>query len=316
MGTITSDNAGAINPAARAADTHAQAKPAARETPTGAARALPAEPLVTIEPRRSWAAPDLGELWAYRELLYFLAWRDVKVRYKQTALGVVWVVMQPLLMTLIFTVFLGRLARVPTGGVPYPLLVYTGLLPWTFFAAAVTQGASSIVGNSGLITKVYFPRLIIPAAAIAARLVDFAVAFAILFGMMFYFRVGLTRQAALLPALVVLLALLALGAGMLVAALNVRYRDVGVVLPVVVQLWMFVSPVLYPSSLVRAAAPRAFRLYALNPMVGVVDGFRSALLGQPLAWAPLAWAAGLIVALLACSAYVFRRVERSFADVI
>jgi lipopolysaccharide transport system permease protein len=305
-----------MNPAAPANDIPAQGKSATREAPMPSPYEPSDEPLITIEPRASWAAPNFRELWAYRELLYFLAWRDVKVRYKQTVLGVLWVVMQPLLMTVIFTVFLGGLARVPTGGLPYPLMVYTGLLPWTFFANAVTQSASSIVGNTNLITKVYFPRLIIPAAAVASRLIDFAVAFAILFGMMIYYRVGATRQIAMLPALVVMTALLALGVGMLVAALNVRYRDVGVVLPVLVQLWMFVSPVLYPASLVRNASPRAFRLYALNPMVGVVDGFRAALLGKPLDRVPLVLAAVLTLAIVVCSTYIFRRVEKSFADVI
>lgn len=277
---------------------------------------LPEEPLVIIEPERGGVGLGLRESWEYRELLYFLAWRDVKVRYKQTTLGLLWVVMQPLLMTVIFTVFLGVLARVPSDGLPYPLMVYMGLLPWTFFSNAVMQGGSSIVGNSNLITKVYFPRLIIPAASVAARMVDFAVAFVILFVLLAFYRVGLTWHVLMLPPLVLLTALLALGFGMLVAALNVRYRDVGVVLPVVIQLWMFVSPVLYPSRLVRDAWPGAFRLYALNPLVGIIDGFRASLLGQRLDWAALGWAAAFTLFVLAGSAYVFRRVERSFADVI
>jgi lipopolysaccharide transport system permease protein len=284
--------------------------------PQPAPPSLPEEPLVVIEPSHGFGGAWLRELWAYRELLFFLAWRDVKVRYKQTALGVIWVVMQPLLMTVIFTVFLGVLARVPSDGAPYPLMVYVGLLPWTFFANSVTQGASSIVGNSNLITKVYFPRLIIPSASVAARLIDFAVAFVILFGMMVYYRVGPTPQLLLLPALVVLTALFALGAGMLVAALNVRYRDVGVVLPVLMQLWMFASPVLYPVRLVRGAWPGLYRLYALNPLVGLVDGYRASLLGQPVDWAALAWAAAVTLVTLAGSAYAFRSVEKSFADVI
>ena len=277
---------------------------------------LPEEPLVVIEPSRGLSGAWLRELWAYRELLLFLAWRDVKVRYKQTALGVLWVVMQPLLMTVIFTVFLGVLARVPSDGLPFPLMVYAGLLPWTFFANSVTQGGSSIVGNSNLITKVYFPRLIIPAASVTARLVDFAVAFAILFGMMAYYGVGPKVQLLVLPLLVVLTALLALGVGMLVAALNVRYRDVGVILPVAMQLWMFASPVLYPTRLVRDTWPHLFRLYALNPLVGIVDGYRSALQGLPLDWASLGWAAAFTLVTLVGSAYAFRSVEKSFADVI
>ena len=278
--------------------------------------ALPEDPLVIIEPKRVGARLGLREVWAYRELLYFLAWRDVKVRYKQTTLGVLWVVMQPLMMTLIFTAFLGVLVRVPTHGLPYPLMVYAGLLPWTFFSNAIMQGATSIVGNSNLITKVYFPRLIIPAASVAARLVDFAVAFVILFGLMAFYRVGFTWQAAMLPVLVLLTALLALGFGLLVAALNVRYRDVGVVLPVLMQLWMFVSPVLYPSRLVQEAWPAGHRLYALNPLAGIIDGFRAALFGQPFDWAALGTAAALTLLILAGSVYFFRRVEKSFADVI
>ena len=277
---------------------------------------LPEEPLVIIEPKRAGVGLGLRETWAYRELLYFLAWRDVKVRYKQTALGVVWVVMQPLLMTVVFTAFLGVLARVPAYGLPYPLMVYAGLLPWTFFANSVMQGGVSIVGNSNLITKVYFPRLIIPAASVAGRLVDFAVAFVILFGMMAYYRVGPKPQLLVLPLLVVLTALLALGVGMLVAALNVRYRDVGVILPVAMQLWMFASPVLYETRLVRQAWPGLYRLYALNPLVGIVEGYRAALQGAPLDWGLLGSAAAFTTVTLVGAAYAFRNVEKSFADVI
>jgi lipopolysaccharide transport system permease protein len=277
---------------------------------------LPEQPLVTIEPGRGFGGAWLRELWVYRELLFFLAWRDVKVRYKQTALGVLWVVMQPLLMTLIFSLFLGILARVPSDGLPYPVLVFAGLLPWTFFSNAVSQGGSSIVGNANLITKVYFPRLIIPAAAVTARLIDFAVAFIILFGLMAYYGVTPTWRMAMLPVLVLLTALLALGCGTFVAALNVRYRDVGVILPVLIQLWMFASPVLYPSRLVRDAWPSAYPLYALNPIVGIVDGFRAALFGRSFDWFALAQTTAIAVIILAVSAYFFRRVERGFADVI
>jgi lipopolysaccharide transport system permease protein len=285
-------------------------------TPPANPSVLPEQPLVTIEPGRGFGGAWLRELWAYRELLFFLAWRDVKVRYKQTALGVLWVVMQPLLMTLIFSVFLGILARVPSDGLPYPVLVFAGLLPWTFFSNAVTQGGSSIVGNANLITKVYFPRLIIPAASVAARLIDFAVAFIILFGLMAYYGVTPTWHMAMVPVLVLLTAVLALGCGTFVAALNVRYRDVGVILPVLMQLWMFASPVLYPSRLVRDAWPNAYRLYELNPIVGIVDGFRAALFGRPFDWPALAQTTVIALIILAVSAYFFRRVERGFADVI
>jgi lipopolysaccharide transport system permease protein len=274
---------------------------------------LPNEPLTTIQPGKSWGALDLREVWAAREMLYFLMWRDVKVRYKQTALGVVWVVMQPLLMTLIFTVFLGGLARVPTGGIPYPLLVYTGLLPWTFFSSAVAGCGQSLVANAHLITKVYFPRVLIPASAVGGRLIDFAVSFVVLAGLMLYYRVAPTPQLLALPLLVVLMLLLSLGLGMLVAALNVKYRDVGVVVPVLLQLWMFVSPVLYPSGLIPA---KWHALLALNPMVGVVEGFRVALLGGHFDTFALAVSTAIAAALFLFAAYFFQRVERNFADVI
>ena len=274
---------------------------------------LPSLPLVTIKPTTAHSALDFRDLWAYRELLYFLTWRDVKVRYKQTVLGVLWVVMQPLLTTLIFTIFLGMLARVPSGGVPYPLLVYAGLLPWTFFSSSVTSSGNSLVSSANLITKVYFPRLIVPMAAIGARLVDFGIAFLILVALMIYYRVGLTWNVLALPALVVLTTLLALGLGLFISALNVRYRDVSMALPVLMQLWMFVSPVLYPLGLV----PERWRmLYSLNPLVGVIAGFRSALLGEAFNWWALAVTSVVTLVMLFSSAYMFRRVERSFADVI
>lgn len=284
---------------------------------TGQARGiqpvLPKEPLVTIEPRTGWVKLDLRDLWAHRELLYFLAWRDVKVRYKQAVFGIAWVVMQPLLMTLIFTVFLGMLARVPSGGIPYPLLVYTGLMPWTFFSGAVTGSGQSLINNSNLITKIYFPRVLVPAASIGARLMDFAISFIILGGMLVYYRVEPTRTLIMLPVLIVMTTLLAFSVGMLVAALNVKYRDVGVILPVLIQLWMFVSPVIYSSALV----PAKWRmLYALNPIVGIIDGFRSALLGDGFDWFALGVSVGITIVLFFCSTLIFGRLEKSFADII
>lgn len=275
---------------------------------------LPDEPLVTIQPGKSWAGLDLRELWAYRELLYFLIWRDVKVRYKQAALGLAWVVMQPLLTTLIFTIFLGMLARVPSsGGVPYLLFVYVGLLPWTFFSTAVMNSSGSLVGSAHLITKVYFPRVIIPAAAVGGRLVDFAVSAVILAGLLVYYRVEPTAELLLLPALLALTAILALACGMIVSALNVKYRDVGVATPVVVQLWMYVSPVLYPSGLV----PEKWRwAYALNPLVGIIENFRAAVFGGPFDWYALSISAAYAAALFVGASFLFRRVEREFADVI
>jgi lipopolysaccharide transport system permease protein len=279
----------------------------------GTQPALPEEPLVIIEPRRGWAKFDLRELWAHRELLYFLAWRDLKVRYKQAVLGVAWVVMQPLLMTLIFTVFLGMLARVPSGGLPYPLLVYTGLMPWTFFSGAVTGSGHSLVTNANLITKIYFPRVLVPAASIGARLMDFGISFIILGGMLIYYRVEPTRSLLMLPLLMVLTTLLAFGVGLLVAALNVKYRDVGVILPVLMQLWMFVSPVIYSSVLV----PEKWRtLFALNPMVGIIDGFRASLFGSSFDWLAFGISAVITIALLLFAILIFGRLEKSFADII
>src|ERR1700754_3609582 len=209
---------------------------------------LPQYPVVVIEPGRGFVRVWLRELWAYRELLFFLAWRDVKVRYKQTVLGVLWVVIQPLLLTLIFTLFLGVLARVPAGGQPYALIVFIGLLPWSFFSNSVTSCVVSIVGNSNLITKVYFPRVLIPTAVVTARLVDFAVAFFVLCGLFIYYGVPLTWHALMMLPLIVLTILVTLACGALAAALNVRYRDVSLALPVLMQLWMFASPVVYPAS--------------------------------------------------------------------
>ena len=276
-------------------------------------------PLVTIEPTRSWRPLNFGDLWTYRELLYFLTWRDIKVRYKQTAMGIAWVVMQPLLMTLIFTVFLGILARVPTGGLPYALLVYTGLLPWNLFSSGVGAATYSLVGNSNLITKVYFPRVLVPAASIAARLVDFAISFAILAALLAYYRmvqhydIALTWKLVAIPFLIALTTLLSFGLGMLVSALNVKYRDVGVALPVMIQLWMFVSPVLYPSGIVPG---KWQRLYALNPLVGLIDGFRAALLGGSFNQFALAVSVSFTIGSLIISASIFRRFEKDFADFV
>lgn len=301
----TSNSAGAL----KAAGT-VSAAPSAQPNPP---HTLPDEPQVVIQPRKSWAALDLGELWAYRELLYFLTWRDLKLRYKQTLLGPAWVVMQPLLTTLVFTIFLGRLVRVPSDGLPYALFVYAGMLPWMFFTGAVSATSNSLVGNAHLITKVYFPRSIIPVAAVAGRLPDFAISFSVLFVLMVYFRVTPTWGLLMLPACVALVSLLALGLGMAASALNVKYRDVGVLVPMLLQLWMYASPVVYPVSLV----PEAWRrLYALNPLVGVIEGFRSALLGREFDWAALAYSAAFTLALLVGAAFSFRRMETHFADVV
>lgn len=284
------------------------------ELPQPSMLSLLDKPLVTIAPSRSWVALNLQDLWAYRELLFFLTWRDVKVRYKQTVLGAAWAILQPVLTTLIFTLFFGKLAGIPSDGVAYPVFAYAGLLPWTFFSNAVTNSGNSLVGSSNLITKVYFPRMIIPGAAVAAGLVDFAIAFVILIGMMIYYGVAVTWSILMLPVLIALVTLLALGVGMWMSALNVKYRDIRFALPFLVQLWMFASPIIYPSSLV----PQKWRwLLALNPLTGVIEGFRSALFArQPFNWTALASSAALTLALLVYSAYSFRRMEKTFADIV
>jgi homopolymeric O-antigen transport system permease protein len=281
--------------------------------PPPAGISLPDEPLVVIQPSKAWVALNLKGLWAYRELLYFLMWRDLKVRYKQSVLGITWVILQPLLTTVIFTIFLGKLARVPSDNIPYPIFVYAALLPWTFFSSAITSSGNSLVGSANLITKVYFPRLIIPGAAVGARLVDFGIAFIILIGLMVYYHIALTNAVLLLPVLVVLVALLALGFGMWTSALNVKYRDVGVALPVLIQLWMFASPVVYPSSIVPA---KYQWLYNLNPMVGILDGFRAALFGREINWRALGISTVFTLLLLVYSSYSFRRMEKDFADIV
>lgn len=274
---------------------------------------LPNEPLVTIQAKKSWSPLDLHEFWVYRELLYFLTLRDIKVRYKQTLLGVSWVLLQPLITTFVFTIFLGVLVKVPSDGMPYVIFVYLGLLPWTFFNAAVTSSSNSLVNNSHLITKVYFPRSIIPVSAVAARLLDLAIAFIVLIGLMAYYRVAITWSILLLPVLVALITLLALGVGMVSAVYNVKYRDVGVLIPVLLQLWMYVSPVVYPASLVPA---RWRYIYQLNPLVGLIGNFRSAALGRPIDWSALAWSVVIIAALLTYASFLFRRRETLFADIV
>jgi lipopolysaccharide transport system permease protein len=292
-------------------------------TPTGALETeieppprhhpLPDEPLVVIEASRTWEAVNLRDLWAYRELLFFLIWRDLKVRYRQTALGVIWVVMQPLLMTLVFTVFLGQLVRVPSDGIPYPLFAYAALLPWTYFTNAVSNSGNSLVSNAHLITKVYFPRIIIPASAVGGRLVDFFVSFVILIGMMVYYRAPVTASILMIPVLAALITLFSLALGMWISALNVKYRDIGIALPVLMQLWMFVSPVAYPSSLV----PETWRwLYSLNPMAGIIEGFRNALFGREVEYSALLSAAAATLVLFVYSVYAFRRMEKTFADIV
>jgi lipopolysaccharide transport system permease protein len=309
MDISTTDSAGALK--SPSTPTAAEPDPAPQSSDN-----LPEKPIVTIEPTNSWQALKLRNIWTYRELLYFLIWRDVKVRYKQTFLGVLWVVIQPLITMLIFTLFFGRLAGLSgrTGNVPYPIFAFAGLLPWTYFANAITSSGNSLVASSHLITKIYFPRMIIPAAAVAAGLVDFALASLILVLLMIGYRVELTWRLFLLLPLTALLTLLALGVGLLLSALNVKYRDIRHALPFLVQIWMFASPVIYPTTLV----PETWRwVIALNPMTGIIDGFRAALFGaSPDIWQELAISAGITLILLLGSAFAFRRMEKNFADII
>ena len=288
------------------------------DTQRGATRETPAEPPAdqhfVIEPTPGWAPLRLGELWAYRELLYFLVWRDLKSRYKQTSLGVAWAVLQPLLTMVVFSVFFGRLAGVPSEGVPYPVFTYTALLPWQLFSYALTESGNSLVTNRDLLTKVWFPRLLIPVSTVLAGLADFALAFIVLLGMMAYFGIVPTAAVIFLPAFVALACLTALAAGLWLAALNVQYRDVRYTLPFLTQFWLIATPIAYPASLV----PDAWRpLYGLNPMVGVVEGFRWAMLGRGEALDPSVLVSVLVVLLLLTGGlFYFRRMERTFADII
>lgn len=272
-------------------------------------------PLATvIEPPRGIALPDLRELWHYRELFYFLVWRDVKVRYAQTVLGAGWAILQPVLTMVVFTIVFGNFAKVPSDGVPYPVFSLAALVPWTYFSKALTGSSGSLVANSNLITKVYFPRLITPMAPVLAGLVDFAVAFVILLLVMLGFgMVPAALSLAVLPVLILAMMTTAAGVGCWLAALNIHYRDVKYVVPFLVQIWMYISPVVYPLSLV----PEQYRaLYALNPMVGVIEGFRAVLLGtEAVSFGLIALSLGTGVLLLITGAIYFRRTEDVFADV-
>ncbi len=278
-----------------------------------AVAALPEHPLVRIRPAGAGVSLDLAEIWAYRELLYFLTWRDLKVRYKQTLMGVVWVIAQPLFTMLVFTLFFNRLGGFKSDGIPYPLFAYAGLLLWTFFSNAVVYGTNSLIQNSNLVTKVYFPRMFIPAAAVVAGLADLAVASVILIGLVAYYGVAPTWGLLLAPVFMLLTVLLALGTGLLVSALTVKYRDLKHALPFMIQIWLFASPIIYPASVV----PVRWRwLFMLNPLAGIVEGFRSSLTGRALDWPAAGAAAAVTLALLFVSMYVFRRTEETFADVI
>ena len=274
---------------------------------------LPDKPVVVIEPSKSWVALNLRDLWHYRDLLYILTMRDIKVRYKQTVLGAAWAILQPLLTMLIFSLLFGRLANMPSDGVPYPIFAFAGLLPWTFFSNAVTNSGNSLVGNSNLVTKVYFPRMVIPAASVASGLIDFAVAFGLLILLMIYYSIGLSINILMIPVLILMTSLLAIGIGMWMSALNVKYRDIRYALPFLIQIGMYASPVIYPLSFV----PEKWRwLLLLNPLAGQIEGYRAAFFGKPFNWLALGISAIITVAILVYSAYNFRRMEKSFADLI
>ncbi len=274
----------------------------------------PSFPTLRIQPSRGWVSLKLGELWEYRELLYFLIWRDIKVRYKQTALGAAWAIIQPFFTMVVFSLFFGRLAKVPSDGIPYPIFSFAALVPWTFFANGLGQSSNSLVGSANLITKVYFPRLTIPIASVLSGVVDFALAFVVLLAMMLYYGILPTLNVLWLPLFLLLALVASLGVGLWLSALNVEYRDVRYVVPFITQFWLFVTPIAYPSSLLHEPWRT---LYGLNPMVGVVEGFRWALLGTKTAPGPIiAVSATAALVILVTGAFYFRRMEKTFADIV
>ncbi len=272
-------------------------------------------PRTVIRPARAWQLINFRELWQYRELVFFLAWRDVKVRYKQTLLGAAWAVLQPGLMMVVFTIFFSKLAHVSSGGVDYSVFVYAGLLPWTFFATAITSAGNSVVGSERLITKVYFPRLAVPFASVGAALVDWLIAFGLLLVLMAVNRVAPGWHLLWVPLFVVLILLAAVGVGTLLAALNVAYRDFRYVIPFLAQFWMFATPTVYMQLDGQAPGYVEALLYA-NPMTALIAGFRAAVLGGPIPWGEVGVAAVVAFGLFLAGCFYFRRVEDSFADVI
>ncbi|MGA7732693.1 MAG: ABC transporter permease [Chloroflexia bacterium] len=285
------------------------------EAPHAARSAAPGEaPVTVIEPTSGWVSLKLKELWDYRELLYFLTWRDIKVRYKQTVLGAAWAIIQPFFTMVVFSIFFGALAKMPSDGIPYPIFAYAALVPWTFFAGGLSQSSNSLVGSAGLIKKVYFPRLAVPISTVFSGILDFALAFVVLIGMMLWFGIVPTLAVLWLPAFLVLALVTALGVGLWLSAMNVQFRDVRYVVPFLTQFWMFATPVAYPSSLLDEPWRT---LFGLNPMAGVVEGFRWALLGANTAPGPMIAVSALAsLVILVSGAFYFRRMEKTFADVV
>lgn len=271
-------------------------------------------PFLRIQPSKGWVALNLRDLWEYRELLFFLAWRDVKVRYKQTVLGASWAIIQPTFSMIIFSIVFGRVAGIPSDGIPYPIFSFAALVPWTFFASGLNKSTESLVIGSGMIKKIYFPRLIMPLAAVSSGLIDFVLSFFVLLGLMFYFGTLPTINVIWLPVLLLLGYTTALGAGIWLTAMNVQFRDIRYVVPFLVQAWMYASPIVYPSSMFDEPWRT---IYALNPMVGVIEGFRWALLGIETRPGPMIFVSALVsLGILASGAFYFRRMEKNFADVV
>lgn len=276
---------------------------------------IPELPLTIIEPDQGWVGIRFKELWAYRELLYFLTWRDIKVRYKQTILGALWAILQPLGTMLVFSIFFGDLANIPSDDVPYPIFSYTALVPWTFFASGLNQASNSLLAGSSLLKKVYFPRLTLPISSILGGLVDFVLAFGVLLIMMLIYQTTITVNILLLPAFMLIAICTTLGIGLLMSAMNVQFRDIRYVIPFTTQFLLFATPIAYSSSLIESDVVRT--LYGINPMVGVVEGFRWALLGTETIHVPTIILSAMIsVVLLIVGLFYFRRMEKSFADVV
>lgn len=271
-------------------------------------------PVLRIEPPNGWVSLKLKELWEYRELLYFLTWRDIKVRYKQTVLGASWAIIQPFFTMVVFSLFFGRLAQIPSDGVPYPIFSYAALVPWTFFANSLIQSSNSLVTSADLLKKVYFPRLVIPISSVLSGVIDFFLAFAVMLGMMLYYGLFPTANVIWLPLLLLLAFVTSLGVGLWMSALNVQFRDVRYIVPFLTQFWMFATPIAYPSSLL----PEPWRMvYGINPMVGVVEGFRWALIGTETAPGPIIVVSAVVSLIIFVGGmFYFRRLERTFADVV